>query len=109
MQFASKTREQAGFTPEPYRFYFSGKSMPASHIEGWDKWHTHVYFDPDNQWHGVGTNPPNPILVAFRLTGGSVYYADLPQWPTADEIMHARKVLTRLKIIRDSWPEEEKS
>lgn len=114
MQFASKTREQAGFEPQPYRFYFSGKSMPASAIEGWDNSHAHVYLDRDNQWHGLGTNPANEGLAAMRDCPffGHEHLADCvaeelsyyrsawrSQQPMSEQDLHSIRVLERLERL----------
>jgi len=103
--FASKTAEQAGFEPRPYRFYFSGQ--PTKYSAG-----DHTYLDVANQWRGVQSIEPNRILTYFRgflrgktgedfrqeclslidALGDSQGYENL-------EIEHAYKVLDRLSRL----------
>ena len=92
--FASKTPSQAGFEPRPYRFYFSGKA--TAHPAG-----DHTYLDIENQWYGLQSNDPNPILAYARhYPGMNIMYDKLPHWPSDAQIEHAHKVLQRLARLR---------
>lgn len=119
--YASKTPEQAGFKPLPYRFYSSGiaTGTPAG---------SHTYHDPENRFHGKQHNPTNPILLDFRESAqesdfegmgieaaawldvicsrdGDAFLALTPREygrVTSDHIDHARRVLTRLARLAAS-------
>ena len=106
MLFASKTPEQAGFEPRPYRFYSSG--LATAYPAG-----THTYYDPDNAWLGLQTNDTNRILSAWREEDdedvkiefyGWLAGDDERPWPfafpvTLEEIEHAFLVLSRLSYL----------
>jgi len=46
------------------------------------------------------TNPANPILAAARRSPGAViWYADLPEYPTPEQIEHGCAVLARRAAV----------
>jgi hypothetical protein len=114
--FASKTPEQAGFTPHPWRYYFSGLSLPAEAVLDWDNSHAHVYLDVENQWYGLQSNPVNDRLTAVRECTNPAHTSVLDcinmelywfntrwaqarrdSWSPEDE--HAYRVWTKFKAV----------
>lgn len=53
--------------------------------------------------HKELSNPVNPILRAARIApDSSIYYANLPEWPSPEQVEHATRVLKRRAALRKS-------
>jgi hypothetical protein len=97
--FSSKTPRDLNRDPEPWRTQYGTRYPEGGWSFGERIEFTH---DPRPEFDHAQHNAPNPILVARRLLGPGVniMYADLPRWPTRDEIEHATTVLQRLTRLQ---------